>query len=143
MGNIMERAEPRSAAAAAKAANRSRWISWAATSVAAALLIALSYYGLQYFRSSSFSDERGFRVLREMTGQFANFQEAVAGLLTLVPARNRHRFLSSLSLHGQWSIVDSECRSDLPAITRFIVDVSSSNRPFTVSSCPAAASASS
>lgn len=134
----MESAEPKSAAAATKAAKRSRWISWAATSAAAVLLVALSYYGLQYFRSSSFSDERGFRVLREMTGQFANFQEAVAGLLTLVPSKNRDKFLASLSLGGQWGIVDPDCPSDLPAAARFVVDISSSKRPFTVSSCPTA-----
>src|SRR5690606_16581970 len=54
------------------------------------------------------------------------------------PSKNRDKFLASLSLGGQWGIVDPDCPSDLPAAARFVVDISSSKRPFTVSSCPTA-----
>ena len=131
--------EAKGQAAPGKTRKPSRWLPLAISTVAAGLIIGLTYYGLQYFRSSTVSDERAFRVLREMIGQFGNFQSAIAGLLTRVPSDSNSRttataeFLKSLSLEGQWVLKFGPCEeSDLDKRTQLIIDTSTAARDFTM-----------
>jgi hypothetical protein len=54
--------------------------------VAAAVLAAALYYAMSIIRSTTFSTDRGFRVLDESIGQFENLQDSMASLLKLVPS---------------------------------------------------------
>ncbi len=134
----METIESRVEPSPGKSAKPSRWLPLAISVIAAGLMVGLAYYGLQYFRSSTVSDERAFRALREMIGQFGNFQSAIAGLLTLVPsdvnADTRKTFQSSLSLEGQWDLQTDECgtAASPDRHAQLIVDTSTAARDFTM-----------
>lgn len=52
----------------------------------ALFLSAAMYYALTLVRTSTYSTDRGFRVLDEAIGQFGNMQDSLASLLKLVPA---------------------------------------------------------
>jgi len=54
--------------------------------IAAAIVAAALYYALTIIRATTFSTDRGFRVLDEAIGQFENVQDSMASLLKLVPA---------------------------------------------------------
>jgi hypothetical protein len=58
----------------------SKWLPIAISAVAAGLLLALAYYGLQFFRKSTFEDERSFRILGELIGQFGNLQRTLSSI---------------------------------------------------------------
>jgi hypothetical protein len=46
--------------------------------VAARVLATIGYYGLKYFRETCYQDERAFRVLCHVVGQFGDLQDAMA-----------------------------------------------------------------
>ncbi|HEY5810162.1 MAG TPA: hypothetical protein VIT67_19470, partial [Povalibacter sp.] len=114
-------------------AKSSRWLPLIISTLSIGLVVCLAYYGMQYFRSSTFSDERAFRVLRELTGQFGNFQAAIAGLGTLVSGETddtkaRGRLLRTVALDGKWQLDVSPCTT--PAEPVFEVETASAGRGF-------------
>lgn len=58
----------------------SKWLPIAISAVAAGLLLATTYYGLQFFRKSTFDDERSFRILGELIDQFGNLQSTLSSV---------------------------------------------------------------
>lgn len=64
---------------------KGRWLPIVVGSVAAGILAVVAWFGLHFFRESAYEDERAFRILGHIVGQFGNFQGAVAGALKVVP----------------------------------------------------------
>lgn len=58
---------------------------WLAIALLALVIGAALYYALTIIRSTTFSTDRGFRVLNESIGEFENLQNSLASLLKLVP----------------------------------------------------------
>jgi hypothetical protein len=81
--DVMADADSKKAQSLKDLARRGHWLPIATTVVAVGTIAGLSFLALQYFRDSSYQDERAFRVLGQIVDQFANFQEAIAGTLRL------------------------------------------------------------
>lgn len=64
---------------------RNRWTAIAGIVIVAGFVSAIGYFGLKYVRDTSYQDERAFRVLGQIVGQFGNLQEAIAGALQFAP----------------------------------------------------------
>src|SRR5262245_54180669 len=62
-----------------------RWLPIATSVIAVGTIAGLSFVALQYFRDSSYHDERAFRVLGQVVDQFGNFQGAISGALRALP----------------------------------------------------------
>ena len=58
----------------------SKWLPIAISAVAAGLLLALTYYGLQFFRKSTFEDERSLQPVGQLIGQFGNLQRTLSSI---------------------------------------------------------------
>jgi len=118
-----------------------RWLPLLIAAVAACLVAGCGYYALKFFRGSTVSDERAFRALGEITGQFDNLQDTMGSLLQLVPAKTNleangtARYLASLALEGLQLDVD-DCSGDATQ-TRpaFEVEAKGSSRHFSVRRC--------
>jgi hypothetical protein len=81
------------------------WLAILIGAAAVALIGCFGYYAFRYVSSSTFNDERAFRVLGEITGQFENLQTTMVSLLSLVPEKAnqeniRTRYLESLDIPG-------------------------------------------
>lgn len=128
-----------------KRLHRSRWMGIASGIIVVGFIISVAYFGLKYFRDTSYQDERAFRVLGHVVGQFGNLQEAIAGALQLAPEYQkckpsqtedgaRARYARSLTLRGvQLTRTASPTPSDQP--NAFRIGTSSRARTFSVSSC--------
>src|SRR4051812_31468348 len=97
-----------------------RWLPLVIAATAVCLAAACGYYVLKFFRGSTANDERAFRALGEITGQFANLQETMGSLLQLVPRDAQRdntvgkRYVASLALEGLQLAVAECARADDP-----------------------------
>lgn len=120
-------------------AKPSRWVPLIVSTLAVVVVAGVAYYGMQYLRTSTFSDERAFRVLREMIGQFGNFQATVAGMGSLVEASKGKSRLEGVALQGEWPLEFVSCPKDGSgnANASFEIDLSSASRTFSMTmGCP-------
>lgn len=109
-GDVMTDANASESKAATSAATRPDsstpgWLPLLIGAVAIALIGCFGYYAFRYASSSTFNDERAFRVLGEITGQFENLQTTMVSLLSLVPEKAnqkeiRTRYLANLDISG-------------------------------------------
>lgn len=125
---------------------QSRWLPFAISAVVAGLLLALSYYGLQFFRKSAFDDERSFRVLGELIGQFGNLQSALSGINPPVPPprdaskeaalRWEKNWLAQVALPGIHGLepTEGDCTA-LPDDGVLVVDTNDVARGTTMTRC--------
>jgi hypothetical protein len=74
---------------------KGRWLPIVVGTLTAGILSAVAWFGLGFFRDSAYEDERAFRILGHIVGQFGNFQGAVAGALKVVPTRTYLPVLNS------------------------------------------------
>lgn len=118
-----------------------RWLPLLIAAVAACLVAGCSYYALKFFRGSTVNDERAFRALGEITGQFDNLQDTMGSLLQLVPARANlepnvtARYLASLALEGLQLDVEACTAATNPTRPAFAVEAQGSSRHFSVRRC--------
>jgi len=118
-----------------------RWLPLLIAAVAACLVAGCGYYALKFFRGSTVNDERAFRALGEITGQFDNLQDTMGSLLQLVPAKANlepnvtARYLASLALEGLQLDVDACTGEASPARPAFEVEAQGSSRRFSVRRC--------
>jgi len=119
------------------------WLPLVIAALAVCLVAAFGFYGLKFFRSSAFDDERAFRALSEIIGQFDNLQETMGSLLQLVPANankpgEAERYTRSLTLEGLGLDVrhgDSKVCPPSPQRAIFEVQMTGSARDFLVRQC--------
>ncbi len=81
------------------------WLPILIGAAAIALIGCFGYYAFRYVSSSTFNDERAFRVLGEITGQFENLQTTMVSLLSLVPEKANRKeirasYLANLDIPG-------------------------------------------
>jgi hypothetical protein len=114
-----------------------RWLPLATAVLTAAVIAALAYYCWQYFQDSSYQDDRAFRVLGQVVGQFSSLQEAIGGAARLAPSAmgeqadiERYRSRLALTKANLRPCTESEKNGDIPA-TRFGIDASDPQRTFT------------
>lgn len=126
-----------------KQVRRNRWIAIAGGVLASGFVFALAFFGLQYFRDTAYQDERAFRVLGHIVGQFGNLQDAIAGAVQLgivdrdckaIPS-----YVGRLALRGDVKFdavkaPTSETNGDgvIRAAQSFRIDPKSSGRTFSV-----------
>lgn len=124
-----------------KRVRRNRWIAIAGGVFIVSFLSSFAYFGLQYFRDSSYQDERAFRVLGHIVGQFGNLQNAIAGAVQLAGCLQKPDYVERLALRGNVKFALGQDAKRLWADaspTAFRIDPTSVDRTFSVTARKAA-----
>lgn len=114
---------------------RSRWIAIAGGLLIIGFISSFAYFGLRYFRDSSYQDERAFRVLGHVVGQFGNLQNAIAGAVQLAGCLQKPGYVERLALRGDVKFALGEDAERLWANASpkaFRIDPTSVDRTFSV-----------
>lgn len=121
-------------AARRRVPQKGRWLPVVVGAAAAGMLAAVAWFGLHFFRDSAYEDERAFRILGHIVGQFGNFQGAVAGALQLVPTSTyappdrddrdeTSKYQSTLALREVTLSTDKDCPPSGDSNPEFRIDL--------------------
>lgn len=130
-----------------KGRQKGRWLPVIVAFAAAAIIGGIAYFGLKFFRDTAYADERAFRVLGQIVGQFANFQSAIDGTFRLVRenaggsadsanAQATSKYQRAIALRDVTvKLLDSCPSTEIGSEPSFRIEMQASARNFSMVSC--------